>query len=244
MSIEAFGGGPMIHVDNVTKTYRQGRTGVRALDGLSLCIERGEFVAVMGPSGSGKSTLLHLIGGLDVPDSGEILVGGERLSDLSDYELTLFRRRRVGFVFQFFNLLPTLTAEENVALPLLLDRKPTREMQQRVGEMLELVGLAERRHHRPDALSGGEMQRVAIARALVVEPILVLADEPTGNLDSRTGDDILQLITESSRERQQTVILVTHDARAAAHANRIVTLCDGSVVDELVDRSVVKASVP
>ena len=223
----------MIRVDNLVKTYRQGTTPVHALDGLSLSIDHGEFVAVMGPSGSGKSTLLHLIGGLDVPDSGEVVVNGERLSALSDYALTLFRRRKVGFVFQFFNLLPTLTAEENVALPLLLDGKPMREIRERVDEMLELVGLIGRRGHRPDALSGGEMQRVAIARALVIEPILLLADEPTGNLDSRTGEDVLQLITESSRARRQTVMMVTHDARAAAYGNRVVTLRDGRIVDEV-----------
>jgi putative ABC transport system ATP-binding protein len=192
----------------------------------------------MGPSGSGKSTLLHLLGGLERPTAGtlELFVprrGGARLelSKLGDEELARLRRTTVGFVFQEFHLLPTLSAEENVALPLLLDRRRPRDVRERVQAALDLVGLGHRRRHRPDELSGGEMQRVAIARALVIDPALILADEPTGNLDTRTGEQILALIRDANRARGSTVVLVTHDARAAGHAARIVTLKDGTVVN-------------
>src|SRR3989440_3441405 len=223
----------MIHLENVAKAYRQGTSPVQALAGASLDVAKGEFLSLMGASGSGKSTMLHLIGGLDVPDSGSIRVGGQELSRLSDDALTIFRRRHIGFVFQFFNLLPTLTAEENVALPLLLDGKSMREVRPRVAAMLERVGLEGRRSHMPDALSGGEMQRVAIARALVIEPMILLADEPTGNLDSKTGEEILELIKETAEQTRQTVVIVTHDARAAAYGDRIITLKDGRVVSDL-----------
>jgi putative ABC transport system ATP-binding protein len=223
----------MVRVENVVKTYRQGSTSVPALGGLSLDIADGEFLSVMGASGSGKSTLLHLIGGLDVPDSGSISVSGQELSRMSDDELTIFRRRKIGFIFQFFNLLPTLSAEENVALPLLLDGKTMREVRPRIDTLLERVGLAHRKRHKPDELSGGEMQRVAIARALVVEPILLLADEPTGNLDSKTGEEILQLVKETAEQTKQTVVMVTHDARAAAYGERIITLKDGRIVSDV-----------
>ena len=226
----------MIHLENVAKAYRQGTSPVQALAGASLDVAKGEFLSLMGASGSGKSTMLHLIGGLDVPDSGSIRVGGQELSRLSDDALTIFRRRHIGFVFQFFNLLPTLTAEENVALPLLLDGKSMREVRPRVAAMLERVGLEGRRSHMPDALSGGEMQRVAIARALVIEPMILLADEPTGNLDSKTGEDVLQLIRETAERTAQTVVVVTHDARAAAYGDRIVTMRDGRIVDTLNGR--------
>jgi putative ABC transport system ATP-binding protein len=222
----------VIAVRDVTKSYRQGQNEVRALDGVTLDIAAGAFVSVMGPSGSGKSTLLHLMGGLDTPTSGEIVVDGTAISGMSDDEITIFRRRRIGFVFQFFNLLPTYTAEENVALPLLLDRHRPRDVSARVEAALEQVGLAHRRKHRPDELSGGEMQRVAIARALVIEPALILADEPTGNLDSHTGEHILALVRDANQRRRCTIVLVTHDARAAAYGDRIVTLEDGRVVDE------------
>ena len=227
-------GGPlMIRLENVVKTYRQGSTSVPALAGISLGVAQGEFLAVMGASGSGKSTMLHLIGGLDVPDSGSIAVGGQELSHMSDDQLTIFRRRKIGFIFQFFNLLPTLSAEENVALPLLLDGKSMRDVRPRVEKLLDRVGLGPRRAHKPDELSGGEMQRVAIARALVIEPILLLADEPTGNLDSKTGEEILELIKETADQTRQTVVIVTHDARAAAYGDRIITLKDGRVVSDL-----------
>jgi putative ABC transport system ATP-binding protein len=219
----------MITVRDVRKTYGRGEAQVGALAGVSLEVARGEFVAVVGPSGSGKSTLLHLIGGLDVPTAGEIVVDGKALARLRDDELTVLRRRRIGFVFQFFNLLPTCTAEENVALPLALDGCPRRERRARATAALAQVGLAHRRRHRPDELSGGEAQRVAIARALVIEPSLILADEPTGNLDSRTGEHVLDLIAAVQADAGCTVVLVTHDARAAARAIRTIRLEDGRV---------------
>jgi putative ABC transport system ATP-binding protein len=222
----------MLSVRGVTKTYRQGDTEVKALAGVTLDIGAGEFVAVVGPSGSGKSTLLHLLGGLDAPTAGDILIGGTSLGRMSDDEVTIFRRRAIGFVFQFFNLLPTLSAAENVALPLLLDGKRAREIGPRVEAALEAVGLAQRRRHRPDELSGGEMQRVAIARALVIEPKLILADEPTGNLDSATGEQILDLIRRANRERGATVVMVTHDAKAAGFGTRVVTMRDGAIVGD------------
>ena len=224
---------PMISLRAVEKAYRQGESEVRALAGVSLDIAAGEFVAIVGPSGSGKSTLLHLVGGLDQPTAGEIRIDGTSISSMSDDEITIFRRRKIGFVFQFFNLLPTLSAEENVALPLVLDRRRAREVRPRVMAALEQVGLAHRRTHRPDELSGGEMQRVAIARALVIEPLLILADEPTGNLDTRTGDQILDLIRTANRSRGATVVLVTHDARAAAHGDRLVTIEDGVIAADV-----------
>jgi len=190
----------------------------------------------MGPSGSGKSTLMHILAGLDKPTSGTVEIAHREITTMGDTELTKLRREHIGFVFQFFNLLPTLTAEENVALPLLLDGKSMREVRPRVEAMLERVGLEGRRTHMPDALSGGEMQRVAIARALVIEPMILLADEPTGNLDSKTGEDVLQLIRETAERTAQTVVMVTHDARAAAYGDRIVTMRDGRIVDELNGR--------
>ncbi|MFN8544695.1 MAG: ABC transporter ATP-binding protein [Candidatus Binatia bacterium] len=219
----------MIRLRDVHKTYRGGAAQVRALAGVSLDVAAGEFVAIVGPSGSGKSTLLHLMGGLDVPTSGEVIVDGMPLAGMTDDELTIFRRRRLGFVFQSFNLLPTYSAEENVALPLRLDGRRSRDVRERVGRVLAQVGLLDRRQHRPDALSGGEMQRVAIARALVTDPAVLLADEPTGNLDTATGDRILDLLAEANRTRGCTVVLVTHDPRAAARASRVVTMRDGVV---------------
>jgi putative ABC transport system ATP-binding protein len=200
--------------------------------GVSLAVAPHEFVAIVGPSGSGKSTLLHLMAGLDVPDAGEVFVGGERLATLTDDALTVLRRRKIGVVFQFFNLLPMLTAEENVALPLVLDGQRLRAVRPRARAMLERVGLGHRVRHRPDQLSGGEMQRVAIARALVTEPLLLLADEPTGNLDSHTGEEILALVRDLADRHAQAVVMVTHDARAAAYAQRIVAMRDGRVERE------------
>jgi putative ABC transport system ATP-binding protein len=220
----------VIALDDVHKVYHQGATRVRALDGVSLVVSAGEFVSVVGPSGSGKTTLLHLVAGLDVPSAGEIRLNGVPISRMSDDELTIFRRRHIGVVFQFFNLLPTLSAEENVALPLILDRRSARDVRARVVAALDQVGLAHRARHRPDELSGGEMQRVAIARALVVEPVVILADEPTGNLDTHTGEEILELIRAANQERGTTVVLVTHDPSAAAQASRTITLRDGRVV--------------
>lgn len=223
---------PIIQLEDVSKAYRQGAEQIRAVDRVSFHVTQGEFVAIMGPSGSGKSTLLNLIGGLDVPDSGSISIAGRTLAGMSDDELTLLRRRKVGFIFQFFNLLTTLTAKENVALPLAMDGRPAREIEQRVEALLKHVGLWERRNHPPDALSGGEMQRVAIARALVIDPVLLLADEPTGNLDSATGEDILKLM-KTTTEGGQTIVMVTHDARSADYGTRVVTLKDGRIVTDL-----------
>ena len=222
----------MLSVRGVTKGYRQGDAEVKALAGVSLDIARGEFVAVVGPSGSGKSTLLHLMGGLDAPTEGDVLIDGASIARMSDDEVTIFRRRAIGFVFQFFNLMPTLSAEENVSLPLLLDGQRPRAIRARVEAALDAVGLAHRRTHRPDELSGGEMQRVAIARALVIEPKLILADEPTGNLDSATGEQILALIAGANRDHGATIVMVTHDAKAAAHARRVVTMRDGVIVGD------------
>jgi putative ABC transport system ATP-binding protein len=222
----------MIALRSVRKVYGRGETEVCALSAVSLDISEGEFVSVVGPSGSGKSTLLHLLGGLDQPTSGEIVIGGTPISGMTDDEITIFRRRKIGFVFQFFNLLPTLTAEENVALPLLLDGRAWRTVRPSVETVLEQVGLGRRRGHRPDELSGGEMQRVAIARALVIDPLLILADEPTGNLDSRTGEQILGLIHDANRSRGATVLMVTHDARAASYGTRTVTMQDGAIVQD------------
>jgi putative ABC transport system ATP-binding protein len=221
----------VISVRDVYKVFRRGETEVHALAGVSLEIAAGDFVSIMGPSGSGKSTLLHLLGGLDMPSRGEIVIDGTAISRMTDDEITIFRRRKIGFVFQFFNLLPTLTAEENVALPLLLDGRGWREVRPKVESVLDQVGLGRRRQHRPDELSGGEMQRVAIARALVIDPVLILADEPTGNLDSRTGEQVLALVRDANRSGA-TVVLVTHDARAASYGSRTVTMQDGGIVSD------------
>jgi len=196
-------------------------------------VEKGEFVAIMGPSGSGKSTLLHLLGGLDKPSEGEITLAGHKLSLLNDKKSTLVRRHNVGFVFQFFNLLPTLTAQENITLPLIIDGKNPRKVQKRLEALLELVGLTDRARHKPDQLSGGEQQRVALARALITEPAIVLADEPTGNLDSKTGIMIMELLRRSCDELGQTIIVVSHDPRAASYADRVVLLRDGLVENKL-----------
>jgi putative ABC transport system ATP-binding protein len=223
----------ILETNGVSKQYQMGEVTVNALAGVDFNVEQGEFVAVMGPSGSGKSTLLHLLGGLDQPTEGQVALAGRVLSTLSDKQVTITRRRKVGFVFQFFNLIPTLSAEENIALPLLIDGQRLRDHRERVDRLLELVGLSERRHHRPDQLSGGEQQRVAIARALVTEPAIVLADEPTGNLDSRSGDEILKLLRQLCDELGQTIVVVTHDPKAASYADRIVFLKDGRVIDEM-----------
>jgi putative ABC transport system ATP-binding protein len=224
----------ILETSRVSKQYTMGQVTVDALAGVDLSIAQGEFVAVMGPSGSGKSTLLYLLGGLDQPTGGEVSLDNQALSALSDRQITITRRRRVGFVFQFYNLIPTLSAEENVALPLLIDGRRLGDYQARIDRLLERVGLSERRRHRPDQLSGGEQQRVAIARALVTEPAIVLADEPTGNLDSKSGDEILKLLRQLCDELGQTIVMVTHDPGAARYADRIVFLRDGQIVDEMV----------
>jgi putative ABC transport system ATP-binding protein len=223
----------VLQTTGLRKQYQMGEVAVDALRGVDFVVRQGEFVAIMGPSGAGKSTLLHLMGGLDTPSDGDIALGGKRLAHLSDDEITIVRRRQVGFIFQFFNLLPTLTAAENVALPLLIDGKRIEEYAGRVDELLDLVGLGERRDHRPDQLSGGEQQRVAIARAFVNDPKIVLADEPTGNLDSKSGTVVLELLRQACKDLSATVVMVTHDPRAASYADRVVFLRDGRVVREL-----------
>ncbi len=223
----------ILRTTNLRKRYQMGEVTVDALRGIDFVVPQGEFVAIMGPSGAGKSTLLHLMGGLDIPSDGEIVLGGKRLAHLSDDQITIVRRRQVGFIFQFFNLLPTLSAAENVALPLLIDGKRIADYASRIDELLELVGLGDRRDHRPDQLSGGEQQRVAIARAFVAEPKIVLADEPTGNLDSNSGTTVLDLLRRTCKELNATVVMVTHDPRAASYADRVVFLQDGRTVREL-----------
>ena len=223
----------ILETSSLSKQYLMGEVTVDALRDVDFVVQQGEFVAVMGPSGSGKSTLLHLMGGLDTPTDGDVVLGGKRLAHLSDDEITIVRRRQVGFIFQFFNLLPTLSAAENVALPLLLDGKRIEDYAARVDELLDLVGLGSRRDHRPDQLSGGEQQRVAIARAFVNDPKIVLADEPTGNLDSKSGTTMLELLRRTCKELGATVVMVTHDPRAASYADRVVFLGDGQTVREL-----------
>lgn len=220
---------PLIRMRQLVRRYQLGRQPVTALDGIDLDVARGEFVALVGPSGSGKSTLLNLVGGLDRPTAGAIWVADLELGHASDRRLVRYRRDQVGFIFQSFNLLPTRTALENVEVPLLLAGVGRRERRQRALALLEQVGLAHRANHRPNELSGGEMQRVAIARALANQPALLLADEPTGNLDSRTGADILAILGALVRQRGVTLLLVTHDMRVAAHADRIVHLLDGRI---------------
>ncbi len=219
----------MIRCIDVCKTYRQGGSEITALAGVSLDISAGAFAVIMGPSGSGKSTVLHLIGGLDRPSSGDVLVDGKLIGQMPDDQVTLFRRRKIGFVFQFFNLLPTLTALENIALPLVLDGQPRTEAARRAENLLVKVGLENRRGHLPEQLSGGEIQRIAVARALAFGPPIVLADEPTGNLDSRTGGVILGLLEKINREEGCTVVLVTHSEEAARRGTQRIFLRDGKV---------------
>jgi putative ABC transport system ATP-binding protein len=221
----------MIVVTDAVKTY-DGKRRVTALDGVSFAVEAGEMIAVMGPSGSGKSTLLHLLGGLDQATSGSVRLDGTELTGLADDALTRVRRDKIGFIFQFFNLLPTLSAFDNVALPMRLTRRAPGEVRATAGRFLELVGLAARADHLPDELSGGECQRVAIARALVMSPRVLLADEPTGNLDTKTGREILDLLAQINREIGSTLVMVTHDAGAAAACHRILALQDGRLVSD------------
>ena len=222
----------MIEVVNVTKTYGAGNKAVQALRGVNTYAAKGEIVSIMGPSGSGKSTLLHLMGGLDTPSGGSVIIDGQDTQKMSDRNLTLLRRRRLGFVFQFFNLLPTMTVEENIALPLVLEKVDKPMIKQRVDELIGIVGLEHRRTHKPDELSGGQQQRVAIARALAHHPALLLADEPTGNLDSKTGAEILALLRETVQKFNQTIVMVTHDPKVAEHGDRIVVIRDGLVSEE------------
>ncbi|HLH00220.1 MAG TPA: ABC transporter ATP-binding protein [Bryobacteraceae bacterium] len=221
----------MIRLAQIRKVFR-GKTQVTALDGIDLEIARGEMVAIVGPSGSGKSTLLNLIGGLDTATSGEIEIDGSRLGGLSDDQLTRLRRDKIGFIFQFFNLLPTLNCLENVSIPLHLRGWPKKQTDERARELLQLVGLSHRIHHLPDELSGGERQRCAIARALSVYPPVLLADEPTGNLDTHTGADILKLIRDLHQRLGATILIVTHDLHVAESCARVVALCDGRIEED------------
>jgi putative ABC transport system ATP-binding protein len=224
-------GGTVVSAVDVTKRYGEGSTAVDALRGVSIDVQSGELVAVMGPSGSGKSTLMHILAGLDKPTSGSVTVAGTEITDLADAKLTRLRRAHIGFVFQFFNLLPMLSAEDNVVLPLsIAGEKPDAAW---LDDLLEQTGLTDRRTHRPSELSGGQQQRVALARALVTRPTILFADEPTGNLDSKTGGEILELLRRSVDAYGQTTVMVTHEPRAAAIADRVLFLADGLIVKEL-----------
>ena len=225
------GNGSVVVARDVTRRYGAGDTAVDALRGVSVDVPSGQLTAVMGPSGSGKSTLMHILAGLDKPTAGSVTVAGQEITTLGDSDLTKLRREHIGFVFQFFNLLPMLNAEENILLPLTIaGAKPDKA---KLDALIESVGLGNRLHHRPSELSGGQQQRVAIARALDSEPDVVFADEPTGNLDSKTGGEILELLRHAVRDMGQTVVMVTHEARAAAIADRVLFLADGNIVREL-----------
>ncbi|MCX2963056.1 ABC transporter ATP-binding protein [Gordonia sp. SW 21] len=221
---------PLVKAVDLVREYQMGDQRVRALDGLDLTLDGGQFASIVGPSGAGKSTLLHVLGALDTPTSGTITVDGTDLGSLDDDAASAFRRHRVGFVFQFFNLVPTMSAWENVALPRLLDSQSLRKAKPRAVELLERVGLGARVNHRPSELSGGQMQRVAIARSLIMDPTILLADEPTGNLDSKTGDSVLELLSEVAHDTpNRLVVMVTHDAHAADVADTTITVRDGKI---------------
>lgn len=222
----------VIDARSLTKTYGTDEVRVEALRGVDLRVRKGEFLAIMGPSGSGKSTLLNILGGIETPSTGQILLEGADMAQMNDDQRTLIRRRRIGFIFQKINLLPTLAADENVALPLILDGVDSKEAEKRSHEMLDLVGLSHRRHHPPGKMSGGEQQRVAIARALVIRPALVLADEPTGSLDSVNGQIVIQLLRKLVDVQHQTIVMVTHDSEIASHADAIVHVRDGQLESE------------
>jgi putative ABC transport system ATP-binding protein len=229
----AFNTSTLLQIQDLKKSYTRGEQPVHALRGVSLNIKPGEFVSIMGPSGSGKSTLLHLMGGLDRPTSGQVILNNGQQSiaieKFNDDDLSLFRRRKLGFIFQFFNLLPTLTALENVALPRLLDGEKMDSIASKATDLLKMMGLDQRLNHRPEQLSGGEMQRVAIARALVSDPLLILADEPTGNLDSKTGESVLRVMRDMVQKTGHTIIMVTHDSNAASFGSRLIRLRDGTL---------------
>ena len=224
---------PVVRLTNINKTFHRGSEDIRVLNGLSLEIREGEFLALMGPSGSGKSTLLNLLAGLDGPTSGTLEVAGQRIDSLSRRELAHWRARHVGFVFQFYNLLPVLSAERNVELPLLLTSLSRAERKRHVATALEIVGLSHRANHTPRTLSGGEQQRVGIARAIVTDPTLILADEPTGDLDRKTGDGILDLLQGLNRQHNKTIVMVTHDPHAAERASRQLHMVDGQLSGEM-----------
>ena len=212
---------------HIVKEFQIGNTTTKVLKGVSLQVAKGEFVSIMGPSGSGKSTLLYILGGLDAPTGGSVRLNGVELSHMADENMSRLRRRKIGFVFQFYNLIPNLNVEENIMLPLLLDGKRMKDYKKQLDQMLEIVGLSERRRHTPRELSGGQQQRVAIARALVANPEILFADEPTGNLDSKTGAEIMRLLSDINRENGQTIIMVTHSREAAQSSSRVITVRDG-----------------
>jgi putative ABC transport system ATP-binding protein len=220
-----------LSVEKVVKRFRQGDRSVEALAGVSLEVRQGQFLAVMGASGSGKSTLLHLMAGLTWPDEGQVVINGSNLGQMNDRDLTLFRRRHIGLVFQSFNLIPTLTAEENVLLPLMLDGKNGTAGSDQVNSLLDSLGLASRRGHRPDAMSGGEQQRVAIGRALITDPAVILADEPTGNLDSANSKSVCELLRDLSVIHNKTIVMVTHEPTVAAYAQEVAVLKDGRLIE-------------
>ncbi len=222
----------ILEVTNLSKTYGTGETQVKALDNVSLSVEPGEFVAIIGPSGSGKSTLLHILGGVDVPTSGSVVINGVDISNLDETALAIFRRRQIGLIYQFYNLIPILTVKENLTLPLLLDgRKPDERV---VDDLLKTLGLTERVNHLPNQLSGGQQQRVSIGRALINNPALMLADEPTGNLDSENSREIVSLLRKFNKENNQTVIIITHDERIAMSADRVISIEDGKITRDEV----------
>ena len=220
----------ILNVENLTKIYGKGTTKVVALDNVSFSVEKGEFVAIVGASGSGKSTLLHLIGGVDRPTSGKVFIDGNDIYEFDDDKLAIFRRRQVGLVYQFYNLIPILNVEENITLPLDLDnRKPNKEY---LNSLIKLLGLESRKNHLPNELSGGQQQRTSIGRALVTNPTIILADEPTGNLDSKSSDEIVELLRKSNKEYKQTIIMITHNMEIAKCADRIIQIEDGKIVKE------------
>lgn len=221
----------ILRVENLTKIYGKDSTKVTALDNVSFSVEKGEFVAIVGASGSGKSTLLHLIGGVDRPTKGKIFIDGKDIFALNDDKLAIFRRRQVGLIYQFYNLIPILNVEENITLPLSLDNRQIDE--ERLNEMLKLLGLEKRRNHLPNELSGGQQQRTSIGRALITNPTIVLADEPTGNLDSKSSDEIVSLLKKSNKELKQTIIMITHNMEIAKIADRIIKIEDGKIVSEV-----------
>ena len=222
----------VLEVKELTKKYGEGESEVIALDHVSFSVERGEFVAIIGASGSGKSTLMNMIGGIDYPTSGSIIIDGNEIQAMSEDELAIFRRRNLGIVYQFYNLIPTLTAEENIALPWKLDGR--KENKERLSEIVNMLGLEKRAKHLPGQMSGGQQQRVSIGRALINEPAFILADEPTGNLDSKTSKDILDILKFTNQKYKQTILLVTHDEKIALQANRIITIGDGKIIKDEV----------
>jgi putative ABC transport system ATP-binding protein len=238
VNIVGIGGGKImtiLEVKNLTKIYKKGNTTVKALDNISFNVDKGEFIAIIGKSGSGKSTLMHLLGGVDTPTSGSIVVDGNKIYELDESEMAIFRRRNIGIIYQFYNLIPSLNVEENIMLPRLLDnRKPDNE---KLESILEIIRLVKRKKHLPSELSGGEEQRVSVGRALINDPAIILADEPTGNLDSKSSDEIVELLKLANKRYNQTLIVITHDEKIALQADRIITINDGKILRDEVIKS-------